>query len=263
MIGSQSVLNVNGVDLSLIERGDGQLTLLFLHYWTGSSLTWSDTIDQLSKNYRCLALDFRGWGDSQKGALDYGLDALASDVLAVISKFGLTNFVLIGHSMGGKVAQIVATHKPAGLKGLLLVAPAPPTPLNKPKEEREFVLSNLDSREGVEAILPILAHKALKSKHRELVIANTVVGDPLAKRSWCDSGMGYDLTQQTSSVAVPIHVVVGGKDGVETETSLRVAFDMYYPGTTYSVIPDVGHLIPLEASDELASIIDSKYSLCD
>jgi pimeloyl-ACP methyl ester carboxylesterase len=157
--------------------------------------------------------------------------------------------------MGGKVAQIVAAHKPDGLKGLVLVAPAPPTPLPVPREERERILRNLNSREGIESLLPRLANEPLKPKHHELVIENMLAGDPGAKRAWTDGGMDYDLTAQASKVNVPIRVVVGGNDAVETETALHTAFDRYYPGTDYVVIGGVGHLIPLQAPEQTAKAI--------
>jgi pimeloyl-ACP methyl ester carboxylesterase len=241
MSSEQKVFRVNGVDINVLDKGEGDPTVIFLHYWGGSARTWSDTIEGLSKTNRCVALDFRGWGNSGKGPIDYGLDALASDVLGIIKQLALKEYIIVGHSMGGKVAQIVATKKPEGLKGLVLVAPAPPTPLPTPREVREHILGCLDAREGVESVLPM--------------IANSIVGDPGAKHAWCDTGMDYDLTGQTSQVEVPIRVFVGGSDAIETEAALRTAFDKYYPGTDYIVITGVGHLIPLQAPAEVANAI--------
>ncbi|PKU22983.1 alpha/beta fold hydrolase [Telmatospirillum siberiense] len=256
MIGKQSTIRVNGVDLSVVDRGEGQPTLVFLHYWGGSTETWSDTIDHLSENHRCIAFDFRGWGESGKGLLDYGLDALARDTLALIAQIGLTNYVLIGHSMGGKVAQIVAAQRPSGLLGLILVAPAPPTPLHTPPEARAQIRECLDSREGVYSVFPTLAHGELKDEHKDLVVRNSLAGDPAAKDSWLKAGMDYDITHLAPKVVAPIVVVIGSHDVVETEGALRTAFDRYYPGTEYVVIEHTGHLIPLQAPGELASAIN-------
>ena len=53
---------------------------------------------------------------------------MADDVEVVTQRLSLNRFILVGHSMGGKVAQIVAGRRRTGLMGLVLVAPAPPTP---------------------------------------------------------------------------------------------------------------------------------------
>jgi pimeloyl-ACP methyl ester carboxylesterase len=61
-----------------------------------------------------VAIDFRGWGLSDKSASDYKLETLADDVIGVIADLGLKSFVLVGHSMGGKVAQLLAARGPKG-----------------------------------------------------------------------------------------------------------------------------------------------------
>ena len=251
----EKLLNVNGVDINVFGKGESGPTAVFLHCWGGSAKLWFDTVDELFNTHRCITFDFRGWGDSGKGDLDYGLDALASDVLSVVDKLEIDEYILVGHSMGGKVAQIVAAQNPAGLKGLVLVAPAPPSPLPTPKEIRENLVSSLSTREGVEQVLPMLANGPLKNEHRELLIQSGIAGDAGAKRAWCDTGMDYDLTARTANVHVPIWVVVGSKDVIETEAALRTAFDEYYPGTNYVLVDNVGHMLPLEAPVELAKAI--------
>ena len=251
----KSIVQVNGADLSVLDRGAGEPALVFMHYWGGSAQTWSDTIGRLSQEHRCIAFDFRGWGESGKGPLDYGLDALAADTLALIARLGLTNYVLVGHSMGGKVAQIVAAQRPTDLTGLVLVAPAPPTPLHTPPEARAQIRASLDTPEGVHGVFPMLAHGELKDEHKDLVVRDSLVGDPGAKDSWLKAGMDYDVRPLAPKVAVPIVVVIGGNDVVETEDALRTAFDRYYPGTQYAVIEHTGHLIPLQKPGELATAI--------
>ncbi len=79
-------------------------------------------------------MDLRGWGASDAPGEGYALADFADDVRRLITERGLSNFVLIGHSMGGKIAQLVASRQPRGLAGLVLVAPSPPTPLGLPPE---------------------------------------------------------------------------------------------------------------------------------
>lgn len=58
----QRLIRVNEVDINVVEAGAGDLALVFLHYWGGSSRTWDPTIEQLSQAHRCVAIDFRGLG---------------------------------------------------------------------------------------------------------------------------------------------------------------------------------------------------------
>jgi pimeloyl-ACP methyl ester carboxylesterase len=251
----QRLIRVNKVDINVVEAGAGDLALVFLHYWGGSSRTWDPTIERLSQAHRCVAIDFRGWGLSDKSASDYKLDTLADDVIGVIADLGLKSFVLVGHSMGGKVAQLLAARRPEGLKRLVLVAPAPPTALDVPEEQRRGIITVYQAREGVEVAIGRLTVLPLSKTHREQVIEDSLSGAPDAKRAWPEEGMIRDISNEASKILVPVHVIVGGADNVETESSLRAAFGGVLPATEFTVLPGVGHLAPLEAPAELAGAI--------
>ena len=260
MSGNQSTIRVNDVDINTVDAGEGNPTLVFLHYWGGSSRTWAPAIAELSKTNRCVAIDFRGWGQSDKDAKTHDLETLADDVAQVIGKIGLTDYVIVGHSMGGKVAQLLASKRPSGLKGLILVAPAPPTALPVPQEQRQGMISAYQVREGAEAVIGILAARPLTDAFREQVIEDTLRGSAGAKQAWPETGMVQDITAQASKIAVPVHIIVGSADNIESEGSLRKAFAGVVPQAAFVVLDRVGHLAPLEAATELVAAIRSAQS---
>lgn len=251
----QSILAVNDVDLNVLDVGDGAPVLVFLHYWGGSSRTWLPVIEHLATTHRCVAIDFRGWGQSSKEAKDYSLETLASDVLEVVKKLDLKEFILLGHSMGGKVAQLVAAQRPQALKGLILYAPAPPTPLHVPEEERKGYVDFYQSREGAEIVVSNLTSHPLPEVFREQIITDTLRGSLGAKQAWPLQGMVADISGETAKITVPVHIITGGEDSVEPEASLRTAFGAVLKNVAYSVIPGVGHIAPLEAPAQLAQAI--------
>jgi len=254
MLGNQSIHKVNGVDINVVEAGEGSPALVFLHYWGGSSREWAPVIEDLSKTNRCVAIDFRGWGQSSKEATDYGLETLAADVVGIIDKLDLREFIIIGHSMGGKVALLVAAQKPAGLKRLILVAPAPPTALDVPEQQRQGMIAAYQTREGVLGIIRALT---LSDAHGEQIVEDVLRGSPGAKRAWPEKGMTEDISAKASQIAVPVRIIVGGADTVETEASLRAAFGKVLPGTDFVVLPGVSHMAPLEATAEVVNAIRS------
>ena len=125
--------------------------MVFLHYWGGSRRTWSEVIGRLSDRFRCLAVDLRGWGKSEHHAKkDYSLSAQADDVEGVINALNLKGFVLVGHSMGGKIAQMLAGRRPEGLQAVSSRrAPAPPTPLLVPDTQKRMMLASYTMPEGM------------------------------------------------------------------------------------------------------------------
>ncbi len=254
MSGERSI-SVDGIQIHIVDLGSKKPTLIFLHYWGGSSRTWYPAIKDLSATNRCVAIDFRGWGRSSKIATNYDLHTLADDVVNVIEQLGLDDCIIIGHSMGGKVAQIVAARRPNGLKRLILVAPAPPTPLDVPEEQGRGMVASYGSREGIEAAIGILAALPLSAAHREQVIEDSLCGAPTAKRAWPERGMIEDVSDQASTIDVPVHVIVGSADGIESERSLRATLGKVIPNTEFIVLPGVGHLAPLEATAEVVDAI--------
>ena len=254
MIGQHSIHAVNSVNINVVEAGAGSPTLLFLHYRGGSSREWTPVIEDLSQTNRCVAIDFRGWGESCKEATDYRLETLAGDVVSMVDKLDLREFIIIGHSMGGKVAQLVAARKPAGLKRLILIAPAPPTALEVSEQQRQGMIAAYQTREGVLGIIRALT---LSDAHREQIVEDVLRGSPGAKRAWPEKGMTEDISAEATQIAVPVRIVVGDADTVEPVASLRDAFGKVLPDTDFIVLPGVSHMAPLEATAQVVNAIRS------
>ena len=231
----------------------GGPSLLFLHYWGGSAATWRWVIARLHHEVRCVAVNQRGWGGSTAADGRYDLERMAEDVLAVIGHLRLNRVILVGHSMGGKVAQIVARARPPEVAGLVLVAPAPPTPMPVPEEARRAMLRSYQSAEGVSQALGVLAGPGLTVEERQGVTADTLAGEPVAKREWTERGMVSDLGIAPGHIQVPVTLLVGSLDQVEAPSRLRLIFGQAIPQTRFIEIPGVGHLAPLEAPEVIAS----------
>ena len=111
------------MELYYRELGQG-IPLIFLHGIFGSSDNWLTHSRKLSARYRTYALDMRNHGQSpHDSAFDY--PSMASDVVGFIDQHKIENPVLIGHSMGGKVAMNVAVAHPERLSKLIVVDIAP------------------------------------------------------------------------------------------------------------------------------------------
>jgi len=249
---SDLIINTNGAAIPVTECGTGEPALVFLHYWGGSSRTWRPVIERLRGKPHAIALNQRGWGGSVVTDGRYDLAAMADDTQAVTSAIGLKRYVLVGHSMGGRVAQIVAARRPEGLAGMVLVAPAPPTPMPVPSEQRAAMLASYRTREGVLQALSVLAGGPLPPEFREQVVDDTLRGAADAKRAWTETGMIEDVSAGLGAITVPVTIVIGDRDQVEHEAALREIFGRFLPHATFRVLKGVGHLSPLEAPDAIA-----------
>ena len=112
----------------------GEKTILFIHGWPGNHNLFEYQYDQLPKHgYRCIGVDTRGFGQSDRPWHGYGYDRLADDIRAVIDALGLRDITLGGHSTGGAIAvRYMARHQGHGVSKLALFAAAVPSLIQRP-----------------------------------------------------------------------------------------------------------------------------------
>ncbi|PKM47706.1 MAG: alpha/beta hydrolase [Firmicutes bacterium HGW-Firmicutes-8] len=112
----------------------GRKTILFIHGWPANHRMFEYQFDQLPKmGYRCIGIDTRGFGNSDKPWRGYDYDRLADDVRYVVEAFKLQYFILAGHSTGGAIAiRYMARHNGFGVSKLALFAAAAPSLIQRP-----------------------------------------------------------------------------------------------------------------------------------
>ena len=120
--------------------------------------------------------------------------------------------------MGGKVAQPIAGRNLVkGLRGMVLIAPAPPTPLVLPGEMREQQLAAYSSSQSAQFVVRnVLSGSLLSSETIQELVEDMMRGNEFAKAAWPAYVMGEDIVNETRKIDVPVLVVVGEKDRVET-----------------------------------------------
>ncbi|ROR35877.1 alpha/beta fold hydrolase [Kitasatospora cineracea] len=231
-------------------------TLVFLHYWGGSARTWDPVVDRLPGR-DTLAVDFRGWSRSRTLPGPYTLRQLADDTAAVLADAGIDDHVLVGHSMGGKVAQLVAATRPARLRGVVLVGSGPARPPAEiTVEYREFLSHAYDTEESVAAARDtVLTATDLPAQAKAQIAADSRAAAEAARTQWPLHGIAEDITEHTRTISAPTLVIAGEHDRVEPTDVLRRNLLPYLSGAQFTVIANTGHLIPLEAPGELADAI--------
>lgn len=277
---SLTTLTINDLHVRSFGPVDAPLAIVFLHYWGGTARTWDKTIEFTLKSHpdvRAVAYDTRGWGSSSKPEDDksaYTISGLANDAAKLIARLEPQpkRVVLVGHSMGGKIAQLVAarwgkdtavTSLPS-LAGLVLVAPAPPTPINLPEENVQQLLHAYDSPESirltVEHVLSGNGWESLGEGVGQQIVEDSLAGGDLARDTWPRHAMPEDIQAEVaeglSGKSVPILVVGAELDKVEPVKLLQ---EKVVPklGAELVVLKGVGHLIPLEAGDKLGAHISA------
>jgi 3-oxoadipate enol-lactonase len=129
-------LAADGIVISCQVSGDpGSPTMVLLHALGEQAASWDEVATRFATRFRVVALDLRGHGASTwPGA--YSFTLMRDDVLGVLDALDLHDLVLVGHSMGGTVAYLVAQAQPGRIARLVVEDAPPPFPRERPVPAR-------------------------------------------------------------------------------------------------------------------------------
>jgi pimeloyl-ACP methyl ester carboxylesterase len=111
---------VNGINLHFVMAGSGPAIIL-VHGWLGSAYHWRKLMPLLATSHTVLALDARGYGESDKPYSGYDGRTIASDILMLSQQLGLQRPIVVGHDMGALPALLLAAEHPDAVSGLVYV----------------------------------------------------------------------------------------------------------------------------------------------
>lgn len=232
--------------------------LLFVHGYFGRAIAFERMMECLAaRGHRCVAIDLRGHGDSQptEHLGRVSIHDYVEDVERVARALG--DPVLVGHSMGGLIAQLAAVRGVA--KGIVLLAPAPPRgipvmSLRLAIAQARYMPAILLSRPVVpgRADLRALVVNRVPEAEREVLLDMLVPDSGRAGREMSILGVPVDRAR----VRVPVMVIAGDQDlFIPLSRAKRVA-ERY--GVRCHVAPGRGHMLILEPGyEELCGWIES------
>lgn len=246
---TQQVPTLGGI--TYLQAGAG-VPVLFLHGVGGLARQWGPQLDGFAaEGFRALAWDMPGHGGSAPLEL-VTMDALAATLGAFIAELQLDRPVLVGHSMGGMVAQRLLSVQPHAARALVLAQTSAAFGSKDPAWEEAFVRARLgpldagtgmaELAEGAVAELlgpnPDPAGVALAQDCFAHVPAPAYRDTVLALR-------GFDARDALGRIAVPTLLLAGEHDTAAPPTGMeRMAGRV--PGARFVVLPGVGHLAHLE-----------------
>lgn len=117
-------LQAGDVTVRAVRGGKGDTTIVFLHGYSESLLSWRGPFDALAYRFKVASLDVPGFGVSDKPAGPYTLERQTARLADFLDRWTTGPLILAGHSMGGELAMDLALRHPDRIVGLVLVSPA-------------------------------------------------------------------------------------------------------------------------------------------
>jgi pimeloyl-ACP methyl ester carboxylesterase len=150
-------IRVRGFDCFVAEFGRGSRTIVLIHGWCSDSTDWCDQLPAFASVGRVITMDLRGHGHSERTASGYETLSLTDDVIAVMDALGVKDAHVVGHSLGGIIASLIAVQRPDLARSTLLIDPAYGEPPARADKIRSLVgdANSQDSAERAAAAADI------------------------------------------------------------------------------------------------------------
>jgi pimeloyl-ACP methyl ester carboxylesterase len=246
-------LSIKGLDIHYKERGQG-FPLVLIHGYTGNLRNWTLQVPALAQRYRIISPDLRGHGLSVKpaGREDYSLELFAADVCGLLEALSVSECYLVGHSMGGMVAQEFILLYPQMVRALVLVDTAAEVPQGIPWQERARLME-LARTEGMEAVFeemlrtqPLGGQLAEQNPQLINVWREQFLMTSLEGYLYCGQAIGRrrSLLEELSQIRVPTLIICGELDEPFLEPSRRM--HQRIADSELVIIAGAGHTPTLE-----------------
>ncbi len=241
-----------------VEAGSGSPVVL-LHGLGWDSSLWFPTLTQLARQHRAIAADTRGHGDSDKPAGPYSIAQFADDWASLLDHLRVRDATLVGLSQGGMVAQALAINRPDLVARLVLVATScrshPDAAANM--EARIAALADAGPQAAAQVAAESIFSAAWRREHPE-ELARFLHWRCLAPAEPLTAAMravyGYDLSHGLPGIRVPTLVIAGTGDTLIPPVASQQIADLI-PGAELHLLADAGHIIPVEAPDAFARLL--------
>ncbi len=246
---------MGSVDLSVLEAGQGGRPLLLVHGFTGAKEDFADWIDAFADDgWWVVAPDLRGHGASGQpaGESSYSLASFTADIVALVDQLGWDRFALLGHSMGGMIAQELVLDLPHRVERLILMdtSHGPPDGFDP---EVVAVGMQVLREQGLPALIALIDQiqagqrspieermRATRPGYVEWSEGKVLACSPEMYAAMASELMSRpDRLAELAGLPVPTRVVVGESDADFIGASRRMAEAI--PGADLVVVPDAAH----------------------
>lgn len=244
------MVNLNGLRLSVLEAGTGD-PIIFVHGVVTTSNIFPKYVAAYSPEFRGIAVDLRGYGDSEKPATGFTIDQFSKDLIKLADALHIDKAVWVGVSMGGMILQRLALDHPDRVRALVLVSttdgamildddiPTIGTPRDYKDVSKDMIVESFPQDTPSKIYQPLL--------DRIPTWNTTVIKEALTSMSQ------FNVQGQLSRITAPTLIMVGAKDGVATPTIAK-GMQSQIPGAQL-VEFDTGHFMMAEDPDKFRAVL--------
>jgi pimeloyl-ACP methyl ester carboxylesterase len=246
-----------GAGLYYEERGQG-VPLVLLHGLGESIEFWEYQIPAFSKRYRLITIDLPGFGRSQRHAKSYSIANMAQAVWQLLETLGVDKFYLLGHSMGGAVAQQLTLEHKSAVSKLVLANTVPAFKPITPKQHFEVWYRKLVMRLlGPVRLARIGAQRMFPGEHQEMLRAKSEArGARNNGKNYLDALSAltrWSVLHRLHEYTMPVLVLAAEHDYFSRDDMVQFAHGL--PKGRFYLFAGAHHAMAMEMPDEFNAVV--------
>lgn len=250
------IIEVNNVQLSYNDVGEGNILVLFLHGFPFDKAMWKEQLDFLKSTNRLIAIDIRGFGESTDEDSKLSMDLFADDLIALLDKLNIEKVVICGLSMGGFIALNAVKRFPERFEALILCDTQCIADTADVKKNRMKTIEQINS-EGPEEfnekfVKSVFHPNSLKNKKELVNYLRTVVyanSKEVLTRGLTALAERSETCSTLDKIHIPTLIICGRQDEV-TPLSESEFMHKHISKSDLKVIENAGHVSNLEHPEE-------------
>ncbi|MEI5097928.1 alpha/beta hydrolase [Streptomyces sp. PmtG] len=238
--------------------GEGPHKVIAVHGWFADRSAYAPVLADLDAGaFQYAVVDLRGYGEARDVPGPYTTAGAAADVLRLADHLGWPRFSVVGHSMGGGVAQHVLADAPERVRRIVGVSPVPASGVTLGPAERELFESAGQEADSRRAIIDRTTGGGRPAAWlRRMVERSFARSDAKAFRAWLDGWAGNDFQERVAGSPVPALAVVGALDPVLSAEAMRHTWLPCYPQAELVELAGAGHYAMDEAPLDLVRVVE-------
>lgn len=261
---------INNLSVSYSDEGPVEApVVIFIHGFPLNKSMWDSQLEALKEEYRVIAYDVRGHGNSEAGFEDFSIDLFASDLISFMDNLKIRKAILCGLSMGGYIALKAIENNPERFDALILSDTQCIADTPEVRENRLVAIENI-RKNGLEdyaheSIKNLFAPVSLLSKETEIDSVREMIVNT-SKQSIYNSMHALATRKETcsklSDIKIPVLILVGSDDKI-TPTEMAESMQKKINDSQLNIIEHAGHLSnmenPFEFNYQIRKFISSVY----
>lgn len=269
-IGTNMEMTINNQTISYTDEGpDNAPAIILIHGFPLNKSMWNKQVEILLENYRVIAYDIRGHGNSTAGTDSFSIELFVADLLGLMNTLKIETAILCGLSIGGYIALNAMEKFPKRFNALILCDTNCLADTPEAAEKRIISIERIQEKGLVqyanESLKNLFAPESFVTNKEKIdVVKEMIMGT--SAQSLSNTLYALAIRKETCTnlaiIKIPVLILVGKEDLITPPEAAR-EMHKYIKGSILKIIEHAGHLSNIENSydfnDQLSKFISSVY----